>query len=410
MNIKILSYNIFIPYILIGIVLLCFILSINRSKLLNNKTINENNENNENNANTNNKTITYTICKKRRLIPNMLKTLEKGNIEQVSDKDSKWDLYLPCGYNDVEQELKDIKLSNKKQKIFAINGCDLVASKNNLWALLHNKYGRVGASKIMPETYILHDSDDMMMFSQNYKPDKLYLLKKNIQQKKGIKLTYDYNDVMKARHQNYRVVQEYVNDLYLINKRKINLRLYLLITCRNGKVKGYLHKQGKCIYTNKDFNHNDLNKTNTNNVNNTDNIESESHLTSLNLNMEIYEKNPESLIDLRNHLGSRDYKTLMTRIEKNIKLMMGAVDGSICQLKKIDNNLTFQLFGADIIFTNDMIPYLLELNKGPSMGYKSPKDEELKDKVSYDVFSLVGLVPKESSLLNSKNGGFTKIY
>ena len=28
----------------------------------------------------------------------------------------------------------------------------------------------------MPETYILHDSDDMMMFSQNYKPDKLYLL------------------------------------------------------------------------------------------------------------------------------------------------------------------------------------------------------------------------------------------
>ena len=86
MNIKILSYNIFIPYILIGIVLLCFILSINRSKLLNNKTINENNENNvnnennENNANTNNKTITYTICNKRRLIPNMLKTLEKGNI------------------------------------------------------------------------------------------------------------------------------------------------------------------------------------------------------------------------------------------------------------------------------------------------------------------------------------------
>ena len=109
----------------------------------------------------------------------MLNILEKGNIEQVSDNDSKWNLYLPCGYNGVEQELKNIKLSNKKQKIFAINGCDLVASKNNLWALLHNKYGRVGASKIMPETYILHDSDDMMMFSQNYKPDKLYLLKKN---------------------------------------------------------------------------------------------------------------------------------------------------------------------------------------------------------------------------------------
>ena len=181
MKIKILSYNIFIPYLLISIILLCFILSINRSKLLDNKTINGNNSqlekfNNENNTNTNNKTITYTKCKKKKLTRNMLNILEKGNIEQVSDNDSKWNLYLPCGYNGVEQELKNIKLSNKKQKIFAINGCDLVVSKNNLWALLHNKYGRFGASKIMPETYILHDSDDMMMFSQNYKPDKLYLL------------------------------------------------------------------------------------------------------------------------------------------------------------------------------------------------------------------------------------------
>ena len=106
-----------------------------------------------------------------------------------------------------------------------------------------------------------------------------YILKKNIQRKQGLKMTNKMDEIVSASKDNFKVAQLYMKNTYLINKRKINLRLYLLITCHNGKVKGYLHKQGKCIYTNKDFNHNDLNHTNNtntdnvNNVNNTNNIE-----------------------------------------------------------------------------------------------------------------------------------------
>ena len=54
----------------------------------------------------------------------------------------------------------------------------------------------------------------------------------------------------------------------------------------------HISKLGKCIYTNKDYstNYNDL----------------ESHLTSLNLNSKIYDKNPFSLFDLKKYLGEKN--------------------------------------------------------------------------------------------------------
>ena len=57
----------------------------------------------------------------------------------------------------------------------------------------------------------------------------IYILKKNIQQKKGIKLMKgDYQKIRKeAISDNYKVIQTYLNNPYLINQRKVNLRIYL---------------------------------------------------------------------------------------------------------------------------------------------------------------------------------------
>ena len=43
--------------------------------------------------------------------------------------------------------------------------------------------------------------------------------------------------------------------------------------------------------------------------------------------------------------------------------------------------LTFQLFGADVIFTNNLHPYLLEFNKGPSMKYMNNRDEFIDNSI-----------------------------
>ena len=53
---------------------------------------------------------------------------------------------------------------------------------------------------------------------------------------------------------NYNIIQKYINDTFLINQRKIVLRIYLLIIYKNKKFKFYIHKTGKCLYTTKDYN------------------------------------------------------------------------------------------------------------------------------------------------------------
>ena len=50
---------------------------------------------------------------------------------------------------------EEINISHNNQIIFGISGCDSIVSKNNIWYLLNSKYGRIKASTLMPNTYII---------------------------------------------------------------------------------------------------------------------------------------------------------------------------------------------------------------------------------------------------------------
>ena len=64
----------------------------------------------------------------------------------------------------------------------------------------------------------------------------------------------------------------------------------------------------------------------------------------------------------------------------------------MCTEKRFNDNISFQLFGLDYVFTKNMKPYLLEMNKGPAMKYVNEKDRKLKEKVHADIFDIIGLV------------------
>ena len=295
--------------------------------------------------------------------------------------DDNWDFYIPCGYNYVETELRGLKVANPRQKIFGIDGCDTIVSKNEIWNSLEKKYGRSIAKTLMPETFIIDKPADIALFKKHYKSTNLYLMKKNIQRKLGIKLTNNINEILNNTDTKFRVIQEYAKDLYLIDNRKINLRIYLLITCRNGKVKAFVHRLGKCIYTNLDYIKNDLNP--------------ERHLTSLNITGDIYKTRPQTFNELQTHLGAKKYELLMNNLYSNLILVMKATSHRLCNLSNLKNNVTFQLFGLDYIFTNSMYPYLLEMNKGPDMNPKNNTDIEIKTKVIRDSFLTVGIINKQ---------------
>jgi hypothetical protein len=320
--------------------------------------------------------LQYYKCKKYGNTKVIQDFFDKNQIER-SYNSKKWDLYVPCGYNYVEKELTKVHPTLTHQKIFGINGCDRIVSKNGLWDILEKTYGRDIAKRLMPESFILYSPKDMDLFVKSFVPNKIYLLKKNIQRKQGIVLTKNLNEILSKRDSDFRVVQEYATNLYLIKNRKVNLRVYMLIVCKNGQVKVYLHRYGKCIYTNKDYTD--------------DNLDLEQHLTSLNLNQKVYQNRPQTFQQLKEYLGENEFQRLMDNMVKNLIMVMRASKQYLCRLKHLDQHVSFQLFGLDYIFTKNMYPYLLEMNKGPDMSLKNEEDNYLKNKVTEDLFQTANI-------------------
>ena len=329
--------------------------------------------------------VTYSKCNNTDIGPLINNAISHYNLQYTGDNKNS-DIYIPCGYNHIETELAQMLYYNPRQRIFGISGCDLIVSKNNLWHLLESCIGRREAGKIMPDTYILDNSEHMRLFKSVYKPNTVYILKKNIQRKLGLKLTTDYREIIMAKQDNYMVVQKYINDSFTIKNRKLNLRMYLLITCHKGVVKSYISKLGKCIYTNKDvtYNINDL--------------DAEKHLTSLNLNNDIYNTHPLTLTDFKHYLESIGHNSaiVFNNIYKILTTCMKCVSPQLCKLPNLTNNITFQLFGIDIIFDRYLNPYILEMNKGPDMIPKNQGDREIKAKVEIDVFDIIGYKHRQS--------------
>jgi hypothetical protein len=335
--------------------------------------------------------IKYYRCNDKLLGPILKNIFNKNNIYQSNND---WDIYIPCGYNDVEEELKKIviKNDNKKKYIFGINGCDTIVSKNKIWESFLNCYGRKDASKLMPESYILDDLNEMETFRKNYKSEDIYILKKNLQRKEGLKITKDYFEIIDAHNDDYKVVQKYIRNIYLINGRKVNLRVYLLIVIKNNTKYFYLCENGKCIYTNKKYNDNDF--------------DFESNITSFNLDMSVYNDNPRDFNDLKKYINSENNsKILFERIDFLIKKVSICLSKNIYQSENIKNTISFQLFGIDIIFTKDFYPYLLEFNKGPDMSPRDNIDKNMKDIVQSDMFKIVGIIPN-----NNEENSYKLIY
>lgn len=336
--------------------------------------------------------LKYYRCndKKLGIITNNI--FNHNNITKTNNND--WIIYMPCGYNYVENELKNIsKQKNINNKyIFGINGCDNIVSKNEIWNQLVKCYGFEFASTLMPQTFILYNTKNMEIFKNKFYDKKnIYILKKNVQRKEGLKLTNNLNEILNAKNDNYKVVQKYMTNLYLINKRKVNMRIYLLIIIKKDKKYFYLSSLGKCIYTKKEYNN--------------DNFDFESNITSYNLDLDVYKTNPRSFLELRRFINyeGKHSEILFKLIHSKMVYICKCIEKSVYQSNNIYGATSFQLFGLDFIFDNNLNPYLLEMNKGPDMIPKDEIDTKLKTKIQLDMFNKIGL-------LNSKNNSFFLIY
>lgn len=347
--------------------------------------------------------------------------LKKNKFYQLDLKDS-WDLYIPSGYNRIELELNELTPHNENQIIFGVQGCDTLVGKTWLWNSVEKMYGREEASKLIPETFVLSNDEHMKLFLEQYEKGETYILKSRRQRKEGLKLTRDIEEIIEAKDKNFTLVQNYKRNLLLVNKRKLNLRIYLLVTSKNGIVESYINKNITCIYSNKNYDDSTL--------------DFENNITSFNLDLKTYDDNPLTMRQLKTYLLNNGYENpdiIFEKINEKVSKIIKAVEPEFGKNGNLKNNLCVQIFGMDFIVDENLEPYMLECNKGPDMTPKSGFDcsiiklidniekfyeaESIVDKcypsgyitgnglkVQKDVLDLLGIIDIEN-----KENGFYKI-
>lgn len=341
----------------------------------------------------------YYRCEKRPLGGIYKEILNEESVNLTQDL-SEFNLYYPCGYNGVEKELRALDLGGKTgQNIFGICGSDTIASKSSLWKVVSEHYGREFASKLIPESWLLKDNREFPLFKQQFTADKIYILKKNVQRKKGIKLTSDLEEVENAYKNKYVMVQE-KHDSIIINKRRLNLRIYVFVVYKNGKKSVYIHDSAKVLYTSKDVEENS-----SSNSEEFETLITNSYVTDL----EIYNKNPLTLNKLLVYLEDNrgvNSVALKQKIYAVLKNVMIALLPKVCNCKNMRDQNMYQMFGADVLIDTKFKPYVLEFNKGPDMKHKDDADYKLKKKVIFDTFEKIGVIQGKDKTYEN---GYTQI-
>ena len=341
----------------------------------------------------------YYRCEKRPLGGIYKEILNEESVNLTQDL-SEFNLYYPCGYNGVEKELRALDLGGKTgQNIFGICGSDTIASKSSLWKVVSEHYGREFASKLIPESWLLKDNREFPLFKEQFTADKIYILKKNVQRKKGIKLTSDLEEVENAYKSKYVMVQE-KHDSIIINKRRLNLRIYVFVVYKNGKKSVYIHDSAKVLYTSKDVEENS-----SSNSEEFETLITNSYVTDL----EIYNKNPLTLNKLLVYLEENrgvNSVALKQKIYAVLKNVMIALLPKVCNCKNMRDQNMYQMFGADVLIDTKFKPYVLELNKGPDMKHKDEADYKLKKKVIFDTFEKIGVIQGKDKTYEN---GYTQI-
>ncbi len=326
--------------------------------------------------------------------------LEKVMKERnMSSNKSDYEYYIPCSYNSCEKDILAFENKLNGKKLFLIDGCDWIGSKLALWELLKDEY-KNEASKYMPSTFLLENKADLNEFPKHYetnktkRPDQIYVLKNYAQRQEGIKLTRDKKEIMDGLKDGWYLVQDYVYNPYIISKRKINFRYYLLVVCVNGKIEGYIHKDGFLYYTPDFYDEHDMafNK----------------HITTGYIDRKVYQENPLTLQDFRDHLDKKQNglsKVWDASAENLMNKVMVAISKKICKNKKLGNHVRFQLFGCDLAPDANLGVKLMEINKGPDLDAKDERDKQVKLQVQRDIFKIIDPL-KQDDLINNR---FVKI-
>eukprot|EP01060_Flectonema_neradi_P005990 TRINITY_DN14005_c0_g1_i1.p1 TRINITY_DN14005_c0_g1~~TRINITY_DN14005_c0_g1_i1.p1 ORF type:complete len:853 (+),score=199.38 TRINITY_DN14005_c0_g1_i1:110-2668(+) len=246
----------------------------------------------------------------------------------------------------------------------------------------------------------------------------------------GIFLTQDLSELLGERRnpEVQWVVQKYIDRPLLIDGLKFDLRLYVLVLCVD-PLKIYLFDEGLARFATtpyKPLDSHSIHNAYMHLTNYSLNKESENFVPSQGTEPEQEDgASKRTLKSVRAWLESQghDSKAVWEKVNKLVVNCMLALQPSIqLNLEAIqkpgdDNYKCFQILGFDVMFDEDLKPWLLEVNASPSVSADSPIDLAVKiplitTSIKLGTFGLVSRQkPSHRKVFEeSHSGQYTQVY
>jgi hypothetical protein len=301
----------------------------------------------------------------------------KGNPRfSITNKYADANLIMFDTLNNIESVLSKFIYPSSVNFIFAMRGIDTLASKVAFTNMLQG-------TSIIPNSYDVTNTESIQRLMQDY--NTTYILKKNIQQQKGLLIINNMSDLINAlkTDKEYVVCQELLKDPMIVAKRKINIRIYLLVVMRPGKeCEFYMYNNGFMYYASREW---DMNS-----------IDYDVHITTgLTPDRSIYNSSPLTYQDLIKQDVKRG-----ALLDKNIKSALSIVKSKYAPyFKEMNVNVpvtSFSLFGCDFAPSSSATVTIMEVNKGPDLSYKD-RDGQIKEDMTSDMLNLVCLGNNENN-------------
>ncbi|KAK2851251.1 hypothetical protein Q5P01_007527 [Channa striata] len=262
---------------------------------------------------------------------------------------------------------------------------------------LERELGRIEASKcdFFPCTFTLPSEYHLFVEEFKRSPGNTWIMKPVAKsQGKGIFLFRKLKDIMDwkkdgtrseeqrdaAQVENY-VAQRYIENPYLINGRKFDLRVYVLVTSYL-PLKAWLYRDGFARFSSTRFSLSSID-------------DKYMHLTNVAVQKTAPDYDPEKgckwqMQQLRRYLTAKHSRET---VETLFKEMDNIFVRSLQSVQKviINDKHCFELYGYDILLDQNLKPWLIEVNASPSHMPSSQEDYEMKCRLLEDTLNVIDM-------------------
>ena len=319
------------------------------------------------------------ISNKRNLFVNLLRYCEYNRINLFS-------FYPVTIILNFKQEFFKEQIEGFKQLYYDIPSLLEDNTKEDEKPKTYTDYFRVNLVKRVGST------QKMVIPKSNYIGKNVWLLKRiNLNRGREIRVLSDIGTILneietskKENKFNYLIIQKYIEAPFLYNRRKFDIRIWVLFTfiSKTYKFEVFVFKEGHLKACSETFN--------------LDSDDLYVHLT--NYSVQKYNKN-FSKIEIGNEISFETFQKELDKrgdgknfkkdvLPKIMKIIAISANASKNKINILSRKNCFEIFGYDFILDINFEPFLLEINTNPGLEESSPLIEMLVPRMIDDAFRL----------------------